>query len=238
MDVDVLTPIPSTSSTDLMKLIDDANCATAVPEKEQWSVRGWPHGMAMFHKNNCQCCNDYVVHAIRACKEQSVDLHMQDVGDAITTAWLKLMRDLESEASSSALVDYKGLVDEAASLRAALTTSQSMLTSERNRIEHRDEMIHNLKDEITALKRPQLTVSSTQPVVQSSHTAKPSSRLTALLPVRTQPGLAAQISHPGLASHIDACPTADRFDNPPSDFADDMPMPDTSMPVGWGSDPN
>jgi hypothetical protein len=35
MDVDASTSMPSTSSMDLMKLIDDANHATAVPETEQ-----------------------------------------------------------------------------------------------------------------------------------------------------------------------------------------------------------
>jgi hypothetical protein len=141
MDVDPSTSNPSTSS-DLMKLIDDANRVTTVPETEQWTVRGWPNGMAIFHKENCRCCNEYIAHAIRACKEQHVDLHMQDVGDAVTTAWPKLMRDLESEASTSALADYKALADEAASLRAALKTAQSTLTSERacqDRLSGRDD---------------------------------------------------------------------------------------------------
>jgi hypothetical protein len=73
--------------------------------------------MAMFHKDNCRCCNKYIAHTICACKEQHVDLHMQDIGDTITMVCPKLMHDLESEASSSALADYKALVDEAASLR-------------------------------------------------------------------------------------------------------------------------
>jgi hypothetical protein len=73
MDVDASTFIPSTSSMDLMKLIDDTNRATAVPEMEQWTIRGWPKGMAMFHKNNCRCCNDYVAHTVRTCKEQGID---------------------------------------------------------------------------------------------------------------------------------------------------------------------
>jgi hypothetical protein len=37
---------------------------------------------------------------------------------------------------------------------------------------------------------------------------------------------------------MDARPTADRFDDPPGDVANDVPEPDTSMPDGWGSDPN
>jgi hypothetical protein len=96
---------------------------------------------------------------------------MQDVGDAITTVWLKLMCDLESKASTSALADYKALTDEAASLWAALKTAQSTLSSEPARIDRRDEMIRDLKDEIVALKHPPLTVSMkmalTQPVAQS-----------------------------------------------------------------------
>jgi hypothetical protein len=56
MDIDSSMSKPSTSS-DLMKLIDDANRVTTVPEAEQWTIRGWPKGLAMFHKNNCQCCN-------------------------------------------------------------------------------------------------------------------------------------------------------------------------------------
>jgi hypothetical protein len=60
---------------------------------------------------------------------------MEDVGDAVTTVWPKIMCDLESEANASALADYKALVDEAASLCAALKMSQSMLTSEHTRID-------------------------------------------------------------------------------------------------------
>jgi hypothetical protein len=103
MDVDTSMPIPSTSSMDLMRLIDDTNHATTVPETEQWTIRGWPKGMAMFHKNNCQCCNDYVAHTVRTCKEQGMNLPIQAVGDTVTTAWPTLMRDLEDEARARAL---------------------------------------------------------------------------------------------------------------------------------------
>jgi hypothetical protein len=94
MDINPSTSKPSTSS-DLMKLIDDANRITAVPETEQWTVRGWLKGMAMFHKNNCQCCNEYVAHTVRACKEEGMNLPRQAIGYTITTAWPELMRDLE-----------------------------------------------------------------------------------------------------------------------------------------------
>jgi hypothetical protein len=67
------------------------------------------------------------------------------------------MHDLESEASVSALEDYKALADEVASLRADLKASQSTLTSGGGRIEWWDETIRDLKDKITALKRPQST---------------------------------------------------------------------------------
>jgi hypothetical protein len=86
MDVDASTSTPSSSSMDLIKLIDNVNRATAVPEMEQWTIRGWPKGMAMFHKDNSQCCNDYVAHTICTCKEQGINLPIQAVGDTITTA--------------------------------------------------------------------------------------------------------------------------------------------------------
>jgi hypothetical protein len=76
---------------DLMKMIDDTNCTTTGPETEQWTIRGWPKGLAMFHKNNCRCCNDYLAHTIHACKEQGVNLTLQAVGDAVTKAWPMLM---------------------------------------------------------------------------------------------------------------------------------------------------
>jgi hypothetical protein len=69
MDVDPTTSTPSDSSIDLMRMIDDANRATAVPEKEQWTIRGWLKGLALFHKNKCQCCNDYIAHTIKACMD-------------------------------------------------------------------------------------------------------------------------------------------------------------------------
>jgi hypothetical protein len=101
-------------------------------------------------------------------------------------AWLVLMCDLESEASVSALADYKDLTDEAAGLRAVLKMSQAMLTSEHSRIERRDKTIRNLKDEIVALKQPQstasMTTSSTRPVVQSLRAAGPSLHPTAPIP--------------------------------------------------------
>jgi hypothetical protein len=98
MDVDTSMPITSTSSMNLMRLIDDTNCATTVPEMEQWTIRGWLKGMAMFHENNCQCCNDYIAHTVHACKEKGINLPIQAVGDAVTTAWPALMRDLKDEA--------------------------------------------------------------------------------------------------------------------------------------------
>jgi hypothetical protein len=58
-----------------------------------------------------------VSHIVHTCREQSVDLSRQAVGNTITTAWLMLMHNLESEARVSALADYKELTDEAASLR-------------------------------------------------------------------------------------------------------------------------
>jgi hypothetical protein len=81
MDVDPSMSKPSTSS-DLMKLIDDVNRVAAVPKTGQWTVRGWPKGMAMFHTNNCQCCNKYVAHAVRACKDEGINLPRQAIGVA------------------------------------------------------------------------------------------------------------------------------------------------------------
>ena len=102
MDVDLTTSAPPDASNDLMQLIDDANHAAAVPEKEQWTIRGWPKGLALFHKNKCQCCNDYIAHTIKACKEQGMDLPIEAVGDAVTKAWPILMRDLEDKARERA----------------------------------------------------------------------------------------------------------------------------------------
>jgi hypothetical protein len=155
MDVDPMTFTPSDSSTDLMRMIDDANRAGTVPEKEQWTIRGWPKGLALFHKNKCQCCNDYVAHTIKACKEQGMDLPTQAVGDAVTTAWPLLMRDLEDEARERALRTYKGLADEADRLREDLKSSEAVLIDERSRVKRRDETIRVLREEIGALKRPQ-----------------------------------------------------------------------------------
>jgi hypothetical protein len=177
MDVDALTSTPSNSSMDLMKMIDDANCTTAVPETEQWTIRGWPKCLAMFHKNNCRCCNEYIAHTINACKEQGINLPIQAVGNAVTTAWPALMRDLESEARARALDDYKDLADNVASLKAELKVSQAVLNSKHSRVKRRDETICNLKDEIMAIRKPPSTVSTmlslTRPITQSSHPTAP-----------------------------------------------------------------
>jgi hypothetical protein len=37
---------------------------------------------------------------------------------------------------------------------------------------------------------------------------------------------------------MDAHPKADHFDNLSGDFADNVPVPDTSMPQGWEHNPN
>jgi hypothetical protein len=37
---------------DVMKLIDDANRTATVQEVEQWTVIGWPNGMAIFHRHD------------------------------------------------------------------------------------------------------------------------------------------------------------------------------------------
>jgi hypothetical protein len=119
MDVDPSPSKPSTSS-DLMKLIDDANRITSVPEAEQWTIRGWPKGMAMFHKNNCQCCNKYIAHTVQACQDEGMNLPWQAIGDAVTTAWPELMRDLERNAEERTLDNYKDLKDNVARLKAKL----------------------------------------------------------------------------------------------------------------------
>jgi hypothetical protein len=144
-----------------MKLIDDTNRVTTVPEAEQWTIRGWPKGLAMFHKNNCQCCNEYIAHTIRACKDEGMHLPRQAIGDVVTTAWPELMRDLKRIAKERTLDDYKALKDDIARLTTRLESSQSALASERSRIELRNEMIRDLKDEIEVLKHPQSTMSTT-----------------------------------------------------------------------------
>jgi hypothetical protein len=196
----------------------------------------------LFHKNKCQCCNDYVAHTIKACKEQGMNLPIQAVSDAVTKVWPMLMRDLEDEARERALETYKDLTDNAASLRAELKASEAALVSERSRVDKCNETIRDLRDEIAALKWPTLTVStlssSTRPIAQSSRTAGPSSRPMAPLPVQAHSGLAARITNLGLASRINAHPEADCCNDPPDNFADDGPKPDPSMPDGWESDPN
>jgi hypothetical protein len=101
---------------------------------EQWMIRGWPKGPEMFHKNNCQCCNNYVAHAIHACKEQGINLPIQAVGDAVTKAWPMLMRDLKDEAQDRALESYKDLADDTASLKAEVKASEAALDSEHSRL--------------------------------------------------------------------------------------------------------
>jgi hypothetical protein len=50
------------------------------------------------------------------------------------------------------------------------------------------------------------------------------------MPARAHSGLAARISNPGLASRIDVHPEADCFNDPPGNFAGDVPKPDMSIP--------
>jgi len=233
MDVDPATSKPSASS-DLMKLIDDANRVTTVPETEQWTIRGWPKGLAMFHKNDCRCCNDYVAHAIRACKDEGMTLPRQAVGDAVTTAWPELMRDLERHAEEKTLDEVRDLEEDVDRLKAKLESSQAALASERSRVERRNETIRDLQNEIEALKRPlstlSTTTSSTRPGAQASGSSGPSSRQMAPLPARAHSGLAARISQPGLASRMNVSPAADRFNDLPTD---DMPGPDESKADAW-----
>jgi molecular chaperone GrpE (heat shock protein) len=178
MDVDLSTSKPSTS-LDLMKLIDNANRVTTVPETDQWTIRGWPKGLAMFHKNNCQCCNEYVVHTVRACKDEGMHLPQQAIGNAVTTAWPELMRDLKRISEERTMDDYKALEDDIAQLTTRLDSSQSALASERNRVERQNDIIRELKDEIERLKHPRSTMStttsSTRPGAQASGSAWPSS---------------------------------------------------------------
>jgi hypothetical protein len=225
-----------------MKLIDDTNRVTAVPETERWTIRGWPRGMAMFHKNNCQCCNEYVAHTVRACKDKGMNLPRQAIGDTVTTAWLELVRDLERNARERILDDYKDLEDDVAQLKAELESSKSALPSKHSRVERRNEMIHDLKDKIETLKRPQSTTSTatslTRPGAQALCSAGPSSRPTAPLPARAQSGLAARISQPGLASCMDARPAADCVNDPLTNLTKATTPPDTSIPDGWDHNPN
>jgi polyhydroxyalkanoate synthesis regulator phasin len=223
-----------------MKLIDDVNRVTAVLPTEQWTVRGWPKGMAMFHTNNCQCCNEYVAHTVRACKDEGMNLPRQAISNAITTAWPELMRDLERNAEARTANDYEALEDDVVRLKTKLESSQSALASERSRVKRLDETIRKLRNEIKALKRHQSTMStttsSTQHGAQATSSAGPSSRPKAPLPVRAQSGLAARISQPGLSSRLDDRPAADHFDDPPNDPIGDTSQSGAPIPSGW-SDP-
>jgi hypothetical protein len=185
-------------------------------------------------QEQCHCCNEYVAHTVRACKDEGMHLPRQAIGNAIATAWPELMRDLERIVEERTMDDYKALEDDVARLTTRLESPQSALASERNRIERWNETIHELKDEIERLKRPQSTMSttwsSTRPGAHALGPAGPSSRPMAPLPPRAHSGLAARLSQPGLASRMDAHPAADRFDNLPTD---DAPKPDKSMPDGW-----
>jgi hypothetical protein len=95
MDVDPSTSNPSTSS-DLMKLIDDANHITAVPETEQWTVRdgqmAWP-------------CSTRTIAGAETSMLRTPSTHVKNSAWTCTcrmlaTLWPKLMRDLESKAST------------------------------------------------------------------------------------------------------------------------------------------
>ena len=140
----------------------------------------------MFHTNNCQCCNEYVAHAVRACQDEGMNLPRQAVGNAVTTAWPELMRDLERNAEARTSNDFEALEDELVRVKTKLESSQSALASEHERVERRDEMICGLKEEIGALKRPQSTTSATtsssRPAAPASSIARTSSRQTAPLP--------------------------------------------------------
>jgi chromosome segregation ATPase len=72
-----------------------------------------------------------------------------------------LIHDLESEAKTQSLKDYMDLADKVASLRVALKSCHDMLTSKHGRIERWDDKIHNLKEEIAALKRLKSSMSMT-----------------------------------------------------------------------------
>jgi hypothetical protein len=181
----------------------------------------------MFHKNSCPCCNDYVAHTIHACKEQGVNLPIQAVGDAVTKAWPMLMQDVEDDARERALDTYKDLADDAASPKAELKASKAALTSEHSRVERWDKTIHDLKDEITALRRPQSTAStvtsSVQSIAHSSRAAGHSSHPTGPLAARARSSLAAWMTKPGLASRMEMPPKTDRYSDLSGSLADTCP---------------
>jgi hypothetical protein len=146
------------------------------------------------------------------------------------------MRDLERIAEERTLDDYKSLEDDVAQLTTRLDSSQSVLASERDRVERRNETIRELKGEIERLKDPQsnmsTTTSLTRPEEQALGSAGPSSRLMAPLLAWAHSGLAARISQLRLASCMDAHPVADRFNDLP---ADDAPGLDESRPDRWSN---
>jgi hypothetical protein len=87
-------------------------------------------------------------------------------------AWPALMRDLKSEARVRALEDYKDLADDAASLKAELKVSQSVLASENSRVKRWDEMICDLKDDIVAPQTASIN-SVDNDIVNVTHGAGP-----------------------------------------------------------------
>jgi ubiquinone biosynthesis protein UbiJ len=85
----------------------------------------------MFHKNSCQCCNEYGAHTVQACKDEGMHLPWQAISDAVTTAWPELMRDLERIAEERILDDYKALEDDVARLTTKLEAERDDLRSQR-----------------------------------------------------------------------------------------------------------
>ena len=65
-----------------------------------WDIHGMPQFITTTHCEECETCNTYTSHVVKASEALMVEIPSREVEKAFRIAWLNTVRHIEDEASS------------------------------------------------------------------------------------------------------------------------------------------
>ena len=69
-------------------------------QSKMWDIHGMPHFVTTTYCEGCNTCKAYTLHVIEASRAPMVEILSREVEKAFQIAWLKIVHQIEDEASS------------------------------------------------------------------------------------------------------------------------------------------
>jgi hypothetical protein len=154
---------PVTSAADIMCSHHD---------EMTWCIGGWLGGAVIYHPHRCATCNLYVAHVVEANRLNHLLLSTESVELALRTAWLRLLRDIERDASRGPRHTYKDLQERNGHLQEQVTVLQASLKREKHQVAHLTDELKKKQETHCAPPKfaTKLSSMSLVPMAPSSHT--------------------------------------------------------------------